>query len=114
VDRDDRAELLGRYLRLVQDELPAAAARGRWSLRANHCFGRVLLDAAVGASWPTVLDRRAGAAFRQLDDEALARAVALGERVLVEGDDLLRDLDARSLRWRGKPPKRAGGARRTP
>ncbi len=32
-------------------------------------------------------------------------AVALAERVLAEGDPLLRDLDAQSLAWRGKPPK---------
>lgn len=102
----DREALLGRYRDLVQQDLPAAAARDRWTLRANHCFGRVLLDAAVGASWPTVLGRGAGAAFRRLDDAQLRRAVALGERMLLEGDGLVRDLDARSLRWRGKPPKR--------
>jgi hypothetical protein len=32
--------------------------------------------------------------------------VALAERVLAEGDPLLRELDAQSLEWRGKPPKR--------
>jgi hypothetical protein len=33
--------------------------------------------------------------------------VALGERLLVEGDPLLRELDERSLAWRGKPSKQA-------
>jgi hypothetical protein len=101
----DREGLLARYRELVGHDLPDAAARGRWTLRANHCFGRVLLDAAVGACWYDVLDRRAGPAYRQLDDGRLTAAVALGERVLVEGDALLRELDAQSLRWRGKPPK---------
>ncbi len=101
----DREGLLARYRDLVEHELPTAAARDRWTLRANHCFGRVLLDAAVGGCWYDVLDRRAGAAYRQLDDDRLAAAVALGERVLAEGDGLLRDLDAQSLRWRGKAPK---------
>ncbi|ABS02584.1 proline racemase [Kineococcus radiotolerans] len=101
-----RDELLARYRELVERELPAAAVRGRWTLRANHCFGRVLLDAAVGGCWYSVLDRRAGPAHRQLDEEQLGRAVALGERVLAEGDALVRELDAQSLRWRGKPPKR--------
>jgi hypothetical protein len=101
-----RDELLVRYRVLVDDALPAAARDGRWSLRLNHCFGRVLLDDAVGGCWYDHLDRRAGAAYRQLDDDQLAGAVALGERLLTEGDALLRSLDARSLEWRGKAPKR--------
>ena len=102
----DRDRLLTRYRALVDDELPAAARRDGWSLRLNHCFGRVLLDDAVGACWYDRLDRRAGPAYRQLDDDQLAGAVALGERLLTEGDALLRTLDARSLAWRGKAPKR--------
>ena len=94
-----------RYRELVQRELPAAARRERWVLRDDHCFGRVLLDDAVGACWYDVLDRRR-TAFRQLDDAALAHAVAQAERLLVEGDALLRELDDQSLRWRGKPVKR--------
>jgi hypothetical protein len=101
-----RDELLARYRVLVDDALPAAARDGRWSLRLNHCFGRVLLDDAVGGCWYDHLDRRAGAAYRQLDDDQLAGAVARGERLLTEGDGLLRSLDARSLEWRGKAPKR--------
>jgi hypothetical protein len=101
-----REELLARYRELVDHDLPAAAARGRWTLRADHCFGRVLLDAAVGDCWYSVLGRRGGPAHRRLDDRQLERAVALGERLLAEGDVLVRELDAQSLRWRGKPPKR--------
>ena len=105
-DAARRAALLQRYRALVDDELPQAARTERWSLRLNHCFGRVLLDDAVGGCWYDHLDRRAGPAYRQLDDAQLAGAVALGERLLTEGDPLLRELDARSLVWRGKPPKR--------
>jgi hypothetical protein len=101
----DRDALLARYRELVDRELPAAAARDRWTLRHDHCFGRVLLDDAVGACWYDVLGRGRGAAFRRLDDDGLAHAVAQGERLLAEGDPLLRELDARSLAWRGKPPK---------
>ena len=101
-----RAALEQRYLELVRQQLPAAAREGRWVLRDDHCFGRVLLDDAVGACWYDVLDRRR-TAFRQLDDEQLAGAVALAERLLEQGDPLLRELDARSLAWRGKPPKPA-------
>ena len=102
---NEREVHLARYRELVEDELPSAAAAHSWVLRANHCFGRILLDDAVGRCWYDVLDRRRGAAYRQLDDAQLAHAVARGERLLVEGDPLVRELDDRSLRWRGKAPK---------
>jgi hypothetical protein len=41
-------------------------------------------------------------AFAQLDDDQLTEAVALAERVMREGDPLLRQLNAQSLSWRGK------------
>ncbi len=100
-----RQALLARYRELVDDELPRRAREGRWVVTADHCFGRILLDHAVGGRWYDVLDRRRSPASAQLDDEQLAAAVAVGERVLDEGDPLLRELDARSLSWRGKPPK---------
>jgi hypothetical protein len=102
----DRAALEDRYRSLVREELPAAARAGGWVLVNDHCFGRVLLDDAVGGCWYDHLDRRR-TAFRQLSDDQLVGAVALGERLLVEGDPLLRELDARSLAWRGKPQKPA-------
>jgi proline racemase len=101
-----RGELLGRYRALVLDELPRRARAGRWVVTADHCFGRIVLDHAVGGRWYDVLDRRRGPAYTQLDDGQLAGAVALAERIAAEGDPLLRDLDAQSLVWRGKPPKR--------
>ena len=107
-DDAGRGALLRRYRSLVDEELPAAARRDDWSLRLDHCFGRVLLDDAVQGCWYDHLDRRTGPAYRQLDDRQLAGAVALAERLLAEGDPLLRELDARSLAWRGKPPKRRG------
>ncbi len=102
-----RDELLARYRELVLHELPRRAREGHWVVREDHCFGRIVLDATVGRCWYDVLDRRRSPAFAQLDDEQLATAVELAERVLVEGDPLLRRLDAQSLGWRGKPPKRA-------
>jgi hypothetical protein len=100
-----RADLEARYRALVLHELPARAREGRWVVSSDHCFGRIVLDHAVGGRWYDVLDRRRSPAFTQLSDEQLAGAVALAERVLAEGDPLLRELDARSLAWRGKPPK---------
>jgi hypothetical protein len=97
-----RDALLARYRQLVREELPRRAREGRWVVTLDHCFGRILLDHAVGCRWYDVLDRRRSPAHAQLDDDRLAGAVALGERVLAEGDPLLRELDARSLAWRGK------------
>jgi hypothetical protein len=97
-----RDELYARYRELVDDELPRRAREGRWVVTADHCFGRILLDHAVGGRWYDVLDRRRSPASAQLDDDQLAAAVALAERVLAEGDPLLRELDARSLAWRGE------------
>ena len=101
-----RDDLVARYRRLVDVELPTAARAGRWVVVDDHCFGRILLDHAVGGRWYDHLDRsRRVPAHRQLTDDQLARAVAVAERVLAEGDPLLRRLDAQSLAWRGKRPK---------
>jgi hypothetical protein len=102
------------YRRLVDDVLPARARAEGWVVRADHCFGRILLDAAVGACWYDVLDRRraAGPAYRQLSDDQLAHAVALGHAVEREGDELLRRLNDDSLRWRGKLGAQAPGTGR--
>ncbi len=103
VEPGGRQALLDRYRALVLRELPARARAQRWLVTADHCFGRIVLDNAVGGRWYDVLGS-GRPAFAQLDDAQLSTAVALAERIAVEGDPLLRDLDARSLTWRGKPP----------
>jgi hypothetical protein len=90
---------------LVLTELPARARAGGWVVQADHCFGRIVLDHTVGGRWYDVLDRGRSPAFTQLDDGQLTAAVALAERMAVEGDPLVRTLDAQSLAWRGKRPK---------
>ncbi|KQY06819.1 hypothetical protein ASD37_11760 [Mycobacterium sp. Root135] len=97
-----RDDLRDRYRHLVRRELPALGKAGEWVVVEDHCFGRILLDHAVGRCWYEVLDRRRSPAFDQLDDEQLANAVALAERIATEGDPLLRRLNAQSLLWRGK------------
>lgn len=100
-----REQLLARYRELVLHRLPERARAEGWVVTADHCFGRIVLDHAVGGRWYDVLDRRRSPAFAQLDDDRLATAVALAERLDAEGDPLLRALDAQSLTWRGKPAK---------
>ncbi|TNM67138.1 hypothetical protein FHN55_11535 [Streptomyces sp. NP160] len=101
-----REELLARYRALVLRELPERAARERWVVHADHCLGRVVLDHAVGGRWYDALGRGRGAAFERLSDEQLARAVSLAESIADGGDEVLRPLDAQSLAWRGKAPRR--------
>ena len=103
----DRAALLARYRELVLDQLPARAREEGWVVRADHCFGRIALDHAVGGRWYDVLDRSRSPAFTQLDDAQLASAVQLAERMAADGDPLVRSLDAQSLAWRGKRAKPA-------
>ena len=110
----DRAALLLRYRQLVLRDLPERARAERWVVRADHCFGRIVLDHAVGACWYDVLDRRRSPAFDQLDDERLRTAVALAEQIAAEGDPLLRRLNDQSLRWRGHPPAPAPAAGSVP
>src|SRR5918911_2724555 len=87
-----RQDLLARYRQLVLQELPRRAREGRWVVTNDHCFGRIVLDHAVGGRWYDVLDRRRSPAFAQLDDARLAAAVRLAERMLAEGDPLVRTL----------------------
>lgn len=96
----DRAELEARWLHLTREVMPGLAAERAWPVRFDHCFQRILLDNACGGRW---MDRVAGRpAYRAIDDEGLAEAVRLGEVVVAGGADL-RELDRRSLEWRGKP-----------
>ena len=103
--------LQARWLALTKERLPARARAERWPLREDHCFQRVLLDAVCGGRWYDHVPARP--AYRHLDPERLGDAVALAERLATEPDAvvLLRELDAQSLVWRGKPPKRSARAR---
>ena len=94
-------ELRRRYLQLVRDELPSAGRHGRWVLAQDHCFGRVLLDNVLGRCWYDVLAKRRPA-YRPLRAEQLRAAVELGEALLAQGDPMLRELNEKSLQWRGK------------
>ena len=95
---DRRAELEADWLRLTRDALPAVAAPD-WPIRLDHCFQRVLLDAACEGRWYDHIAKRP--AYRHAPDAVLERAVALARAVLV-GDADLPAMNARSLAWRGK------------
>lgn len=104
---DDPPELARsrqRWRDLVQRVLPAAAAHHpEWTIRLDHCFARVILDAVCGRPWREVI---AAPAWRTMNAVELAAAIALAEAIVEERVDL-EALDAQSLAWRGKAPKRA-------
>jgi len=93
-----RSRLEERWFELTRALLPGVAVERGWPVRLDHCFQRILLDAAVGAAWRTVIR---APAWRNAEDAVLARAVALGEAVLA-GEADLASLNRASLRWRGK------------
>lgn len=94
----DRPALERRWLTLTRRDLPGAHRPG-WPVRFDHCFQRILLDAATGGVWYDAIPGRP--AYRHAPDEVLRRAVALGEAVLA-GEADLAALNARSLAARGK------------
>ena len=97
-----RKALEERWLRLTRETMPALAAGRGWPVRYDHCFQRILLDAACEGVW---YDRIAGRpAYAHADDRTLERAVALGE-ACVAGREDLEALNRRSLAWRRERPR---------
>ena len=95
-----------RWRDLVEVRLPGAARdRPGWPVSQDHCFARILLDAACGRPWREVVP---APAWRHTPAPTLAEAVRLGEAVLGGSADLA-DLNRRSLAMRGKAgPSRFG------
>lgn len=104
--RHDRAALVAEYSHLTKVALPALAKAEKWPIRFDHCFMRVMLDCAFGKCWYERLDRKKGSAISQIGDADLAAAVAIGRRMEAEGRRGVDELDARSLKMRGKRPKK--------
>ena len=100
---------MARWLDLTRRVLPGMAAAEGWPIRLDHCFMRVCLDAAFGRPWHEAVRRPA---VRHMTEAELARAVAVAERVAAT-PALLFELNAESLRLRGKVGRRpAASARR--
>ncbi|MBB4659124.1 GCN5-related N-acetyltransferase [Parvularcula dongshanensis] len=95
----DRAAIEAEWLDLTRRKLPAVAEARGWPIRFDHCFQRVLLDAAFGDVWYKHVEGRP--AYAHASDAALSRAVALGEAIL-EGRADLPALNRQSLAFRGK------------
>ncbi|KAH9827872.1 DNA binding methylated-DNA--cysteine S-methyltransferase [Teratosphaeria destructans] len=93
---------------LYKDRLPALArardpAQARWPVYLDHCFARIILDAAVGHDqpWPEVIK---APAVKHMTQSQLESAIDLGEKIATGKANLV-DLDNRSLEARGKKRK---------
>ena len=99
---DRLTQLQNRYLELTNKLLPQIAKQRGFPVRYNHCFGRIILDNLFGCCWYEVLDRKQGAAYKQLTEEQLSKAIALAEAIIARPNEYIVQLNNNSLRWRGK------------
>lgn len=104
----DRLQLEQHWLHLTRETLPSAAIERGWPVRADHCFQRILLDAACGGRWYDHVEGRPAYAYAYAARPVLARAVALGEACL-DGTADLHALNRASLAWRRAGRDRSGG-----
>ncbi|WP_052055872.1 hypothetical protein [Myxosarcina sp. GI1] len=98
----DIEQLRAKYLWLVNEELPAQAKQREFPVRFNHCFARIILDNLFNCCWYEAIDRKQGAAYKQLSVEQLERAIEIAEVIIERPDSYVRELNQNSLRWRNK------------
>lgn len=95
-------QLQQQYLRLTNEVMPEVSRQQHWPVHLNHCFQRIILDTLFQDCWYHHLDRtRRVPAYRQLSQEQLERALAIGEQMLTSSE-VVRHLNRQSLRYRGK------------
>ena len=95
-------QLRTEYLKLVNEELPAQAKQRDFPVRFNHCFARIILDNLLGCCWYEKIDRKKGAAYKQLSVEQLQKAIEMAETIIDSPDSYIQQLNQNSLRWRNK------------
>ena len=88
-----------RWLMLTRETLPGLATTRGWPIRNDHCFQRVLLDAACGGRWYDHIEGRP--AYRRASDTIPTSAVSLAEQA-TDGRADVAVLNWQSLVWRGK------------
>ena len=93
-----REILVGRWLDLARNTLPAMATQNRWPISADHCFMRVCLDTAIGQPWHLMVKRPA---IRHLTDQQLLAAIRVAEGVVL-APQTLDALNRQSVAWREK------------
>lgn len=96
------AELQAEYIRLTTIVLPGMAGGKCFCVWLAHCFQRIILDHTVGAKWKTVLTNKKTAAYRQLSQSQLVRAIEIANEIAQGSKQDLEVLNETSLRWREK------------
>ena len=99
-------QLRNRYLELINCELPAQAKQRQFPVRFNHCFARIILDNLFQCCWYEAIDRKQGAAYKQLTVEQLRRGIDIAENIIDRPNTYIEQLNQNSLRWRGKLPSK--------
>ena len=94
--------LRNRYLELVKQELPRLVKQRNFPVRFDHCFARIILDNLFGCCWYEAIDRKRGAAYKQLSVEQLSEAIEIAEAIINNPDSYIQQLNQNSLRWRNK------------
>lgn len=94
------ADYVSRYMTLTKEVMPqlARTSHQHWPVRNDHCFQRIVLDAACGGTW---YDHIARPAYKHLTRDQALRAVALCDAI-ISGKADLTELNRQSLEWRGK------------
>jgi len=87
-----------RYWQVTTVDLPELAEAKGWDIAEGHCFQRIMLDHICGGMW---YHKIAEPAIKHMTVAQLRKASFLAEDVLAGRKDIA-DLNAQSLRWRGK------------
>ncbi|KAL8944183.1 MAG: hypothetical protein Q9216_000607 [Gyalolechia sp. 2 TL-2023] len=100
---------------LYRGTLPSLAVskspvQNSWPVHVDHCFGRIILDNVIGKDTPW-MSKLNSPAVKNMTSAQLRKCIALGNAI-AEGSENLLELDAKSLRLRGKKQKPAANSKR--
>lgn len=87
-----------KYLELVNIDLPARSKKYHWSIKSNHCFGRIILDNVFGMCWYDAIGKSSKPAYLRLTISQLHEAITIAESL----HETISDLNTKSLTWRNK------------
>ena len=96
-------EIRERWRHLIGCRLPKAALERNWSITADHCFARILLDVTSGRPWREIISPPA---WRHTPIDQLDHAIRLGEALLdrPEAIDRLNEISLKLRRHRRASP----------
>ncbi len=89
------------YMQLTNEVLPDLAKAQNWIIHENHCFQRVVLDNIFDKAWYEVLSKNRPA-YKQLSNYQLGKAIHLANQIRKKPHDFLKQLQQKSLEYRGK------------